>query len=546
MAKAAAAGGRDAAPARDPEIEAKLEKLRNPSVFWQTARMMIPMAITWYMMPDPMPVAVHIPKPWLQGRSWPWLAPQWKAEQLDPAGLAYRLPNFLSEEEMVHLLTVVRPQLNFSTDMGTTYETAMMAGAGLAEPPSTKRHQDAARYVEHWSPNEIADDVLLRIERRIGTITGIPFHDWETPLQLSHGRAKAGGGGRTRPSYLPSGNLHHDFNQRPNRTVSLIIYLSGGAAGPADCEAPTAAATSGFGDRDGSEGADEFEELVGGETVFPCVRSWPADDPALIPGPDHKLSAAKVAEACERLEGHFTRGTRYIGHPLHELDQPNESADEAAARLTSDLCVTSKAPDVLRVRPRRGDALLFLNVGRACPIVAPPHPCPPPSPPRCLVPSACRRPPLPALAPVQVDPEGGEALPQMWHAGCQVERGHKWTLREGSPTLPTDPYRPLPTLTDPYRPLPTLTDPYHSYHSRRPYRTVPTNPYHSYHSRRPYRPLPRPVAMFSHALATSFAPPLRPAFWIPACTSEPFTDTTPVAVAQRAEKFKEAVEEAEN
>lgn len=66
--------------------------------------------------------------------------------------------------------------------------------------------------------------------------------------------------------------------------------------------------------------------------------------------------------------------------------------------MTSDRCVAPGASSSLRVYPRRGDALLF----------------------------------------VSVHPESGEALPQMWHAGCSLSAGEKYTVQKFKETLQQD------------------------------------------------------------------------------------------------------------
>ena len=64
--------------------------------------------------------------------------------------------------------------------------------------------------------------------------------------------------------------------------------------------------------------------------------------------------------------------------------------DEDAVRAASQMCGAREAPaEALRVAPRRGMAILFLSAA----------------------------------------PHGGAPLPHMWHGGCRVRRGEKWTLQ---------------------------------------------------------------------------------------------------------------------
>jgi len=64
--------------------------------------------------------------------------------------------------------------------------------------------------------------------------------------------------------------------------------------------------------------------------------------------------------------------------------------DEDAVRAASRMCDARDAPaEAVRVAPRRGMAVLFLSAA----------------------------------------PHGGAPLPHMWHGGCRVRRGEKWTLQ---------------------------------------------------------------------------------------------------------------------
>lgn len=352
-----------------------------PNPVLQVIKFALPMAIMWYMTPDPPKPPEHTLNPWRAGRSWPWLEERWAAEQLDAAGLTYRLPGFLTEDEMEHVLSTVQRRLNFSTE-SSTYEMAMLGGAGLAEPSHTLRHQHAKMYKDYYQPDDVADRVLLGIERRLGEVVGIPFHDFETPLQLSHTRSPTEA---REASYFPSGNLHHDLNQRGNRTASIIMYLT----------------TEG---EPWYDGLVRHEGLDGGETLFPCVRPWAPADALEAPVVSDDLRAS-----CERITESFDRGKRFLHHPLAEelaptndgswfASPPPTSHDPEAATTASDLCVASSAGAALRFAPRRGDALLFLSV----------------------------------------HPESGEAFQQMWHAGCPVRQGHKWTLQKFKETMQTD------------------------------------------------------------------------------------------------------------
>ena len=167
-----------------------------------------------------------------------------QAEQLDDGfeGTVFRIPGFLSDDEIAHVLQTVAPSLNFDVDKAAatpTHRRAHMVGAGLAAPHFSDRYRDAKDYVERYSPAEEPDEVLNRIEERIGDLTGVPFHDHELPFELSHAwpvgakltkfgpyagsadEEENNGTAMAEPyssnSYLPTGRLEHAiFRYRHN------------------------------------------------------------------------------------------------------------------------------------------------------------------------------------------------------------------------------------------------------------------------------------------------------------------------------------------
>ena len=126
------------------------------------------------------------------------------------------------------------------------------------------------------------------------------------------------------------------------------------------------------GDEDDQEGRSLVE---GGETLLPCVKP--------------RGSAGSVnTDLCERLRRGFESGERFLSPPrgIHS----GRCFDETAAAVASDLC---KAPTAsgLRIAPKRGAAVLFLSAS----------------------------------------PEAdGGILWNMWHGGCRVQRGEKWTMQQ--------------------------------------------------------------------------------------------------------------------
>lgn len=362
------------------------------STFRTVTNTMLPFAVMWYFSPDPPEPPKHHATPWLDaGEQRPWARHEFDAEQLDLAGHVFRLPNFLSGEEVSHVLSTVAPAANF-TDDSPTQRQAYVVGAALLAPPSSQRYRDAAEYVKRLSPLEQEDQTLFAIEERIAELTGVPFHDHELPLQLARIRAIPIGPAE-RP-YLPSGGLQHDVHMRPKRVATVYVYLNSGTcdlrAGAEEC-----AADGTTGRRcEGSTSPSAFC-VDGGTDLFPCVRPHGARITSAA-----SLWPARSAAMCERLEGHFKdRGHRYFAHP--DSERGESSRDPEAATQASEMCVDEEETGALRVEPRAGDALLFLSV----------------------------------------EPDEGEAITSMWHTTCQVgdsghaKRLHPPAVRSRSPTV---------------------------------------------------------------------------------------------------------------
>ena len=212
------------------------------------------------------------------------------------------------------------------------------------------------------------DEMFTEIEQRIGCLTGIEPHSGEDLLSLTVQRTwpteAADVGHRLSAQADTIQSLHHDRNRQPERTVTVLIYLSGGEADDAD----TAAA----------------DQLRGGYTAFPCVR--PAD----------RAPAAEMDDLCRRLVSGYGRGERmvYSEEPgvvqtsARELCTPvNDALDVGTGRPVA---VASTHNGGLLGRPASGSALLFWSAS----------------------------------------PDGTEAYRNMWHGGCRVMQGEKWTLQK--------------------------------------------------------------------------------------------------------------------
>ena len=119
-------------------------------------------------------------------------------------------------------------------------------------------------------------------------------------------------------------NLHHDKNNRAERTVTVLIYLSGGPEDDAE-SAPA-------------------DRLRGGHTAFPCVK------------PVGRGPVADMGDLCRRLVTGYDAGERM-------LEPAGPGFDPLVAKAHRDLCRLSQI-DATKERavlapPRRGSALLF-------------------------------------------------------------------------------------------------------------------------------------------------------------------------------------------
>jgi hypothetical protein len=191
----------------------------------------------------------------------PWEYNEWQPELLDEEFLAYRLPHFLSEDECSHIINEIAPKAAFhlAGSQDRLHRSSPVVGANLLEPSETRRYKDAMNWTTRAELYEGPDETLSAIEQRIAKLTGIPFHDDESPLMLGETM-----GGSLTPEELKSKQelgdafiegLHHDHNQRPNRAVTVLTYITGG----------------------------EDSGLVGGGTIFPCLRPYvpPKEQPTI-------------------------------------------------------------------------------------------------------------------------------------------------------------------------------------------------------------------------------------------------------------------------
>ena len=173
----------------------------------------------------------------------------------------------------------------------------------------------------------------------------------------------------TRPNCF---NLHHDTHKGfAERVATVLMFLSDG-------------------DADG---------LDGGDTIFPCLV------PAGATAEERQRSTEPPPDLCARLTDGFERGERFLRINSASHDKP--SFDAAASSAASDACAGPRSGPQsggrgIRVQPRRGAAIFFW--------------------------SADVEDGSPAAA-------GGDATPiaahpEMWHGGCRVHAGAKWTAQQ--------------------------------------------------------------------------------------------------------------------
>ena len=123
----------------------------------------------------------------------------------------------------------------------------------------------------------------------------------------------------------------------------------------------------------------ESDGLEGGETVFPCVQ------------PVGRSEDAIDVELCARLRRGFELGDRFL-MPPEPGGMQRRSFDVRAAIAADEACAASK-PTGLRITPKRGAAVLFLNAAAS-------------------------------------DDGSAAQLWQQWHGGCRVRAGVKWTMQQ--------------------------------------------------------------------------------------------------------------------
>ena len=239
----------------------------------------------------------------------------------------------------------------------------------------------ATAVISGWdNRGRVVDPLMVAVEERVANLTGIPPHGAEGMPRVTLTRPL--GGGSEGSSGGGGGSAASEAERSSSETGAAATALKNlhhdqnsvadadGRRGWKRRRAVTALVYLSDAENDG---------LVGGETLFPCV----------VRDGSSRTSDEREESTCTRLAAAYSRG---------ELELTMRGGfDEAAARDVSGMCGVDRSVGGadgggtgLRVTPRRGWAALFLSV----------------------------RPDAPA-----------EGLPHMWHGGCAVRAGEKWTLQ---------------------------------------------------------------------------------------------------------------------
>lgn len=217
-----------------------------------------------------------------------------------------------------------------------------------------------------------ADAVLAAIEHRMGYLVGIPPHADEAPMRISVNRPWAGSAaalGSERDFSLQ--NLHLDKQAVPGRDDGSSRRVVAVLAYLSDSAA---------------------DDLEGGETLLPCLRG----------------GASTIApELCARLEAGYRTHERFLAPPGGGIYARHSCFDAEAAREASWLCFTA------RDAATTGGSAAQDGCDAARPET-----------------------PLRRLGTgTAVVPQRGSAIvfdstaTHMWHGGCRVWRGEKWTIQ---------------------------------------------------------------------------------------------------------------------
>ena len=179
-----------------------------------------------------------------------------------------------------------------------------------------------------------AGPLLSKVEHRIGSLVGIPSHSSENPLMITRSSSHRG---RYRVR-----NVHHDKNNAPHRSVTVLIYLN------------------------------NLTEAQGGHTIFPGLLNDQSSSSSSESQAD-EVSRARLTKLADGMANAFEHGkVLFDGAP--ELTAARIAAaghgtkyfrdddlEREVLELTERQCerATQGANVALAVQPRLGTALVF-------------------------------------------------------------------------------------------------------------------------------------------------------------------------------------------
>eukprot|EP00949_MAST-11_sp_MAST-11-sp1_P003685 g3685.t1 len=208
--------------------------------------------------------------------------------------------NFLSDEECDRLKEI-GPTLSRRWDNAATFNSAYWSGGS------------------HWR-----NAFIRGIEARIANLTGIQPHPLQEELCIHRITAKE-------DDEMRIDEIHHDKNNKPYTTVTLLAYL------------------------------ETVEK--GGETIFPCAKR-------ILQGSEVEENK-EMRRACRKLYDYgvrWTNGERTLLHGQqhwagrqHDKKQHPEIEKELqyVLQTTSEMCAETSSVGGVKVTPRKGDAIVF-------------------------------------------------------------------------------------------------------------------------------------------------------------------------------------------
>ncbi|EKX31257.1 hypothetical protein GUITHDRAFT_166926 [Guillardia theta CCMP2712] len=215
-----------------------------------------------------------------------------------------QIQNFLSDEEADEVIRLGHEELD--AQHGGGWEREVAYGTAFF----------------HYHQSNMSR-VLVELEDRIARTTMIRPHPDELPLMFTrqvscaHAAQQQQIPGAIVGNVVPNQrvrNVHHDKNQRENRVVTVLIYLS----------------DSGEGD--------------GGHTIFPCLPA-----PAATTGAARRSFSSKF----KRL---FLNGSRTLS------GRGGREEEVKLLAACNEQCLLAHEAAVMNIRPQKGTAVIFWNV----------------------------------------------------------------------------------------------------------------------------------------------------------------------------------------